>query len=148
MTGNYSFIPTTLTDFEETAQINKLPIFKELAIDFEIGQLKTIGGNYYYIEKNEAIKVWVWKALYTSRFTHTAYSTDYGNEIYTLIGRYLRKEILYSELKRLIEEALLCNPYITYLSDFKINQSGAKVEAYFSVNTVYGNIAQAYTYEA
>lgn len=144
---NYAFIPATLTT-ETTVQTElELPVFKELAFDFMTGQLKTRGGQYYYVEKNEAIKVWIWKALFSSRFSYLGYSTDYGNEIYTLIGRYLNKDLLYSELRRMIEEALLCNPYITSLTDFDISQKGAKVECLFSVNTLYGSVAQAYTYE-
>lgn len=147
MTTNYAFIPATLTEQSEVSQSIELPVFKELAFDFKTGQLKTKGGQYYYVEKNEAIKVWIWKALKASRYTYLAYSSDYGNEIYTLIGRYLAKQLLFSELKRMIEEALLCNPYITSLSDFQIEQKGSKVECLFAVNTIYGSVAQAYTYE-
>ena len=147
MTTNFAFIPTTLLDTTELNTTVELPIFKELAFDFDTKQLKTVGGKYYYVEKNEALKIWIWKTLFTSRYTYLAYSTDYGNEIYTLIGRYLDKELLYSELRRMIEEALLCNPYITSLSDFDITREGAKVICNFSVNTVYGTVAQAYTYE-
>lgn len=147
MSSNYAFIPTTLTEQTEITQTAELPIFKELAFDFKTGQLKKIGGRHYCVEKNEALKIWIWKALHASRYTYLAYSTDYGNEIYTLIGRYLAKDLLYSELRRMIEEALLCNPYITSLSDFQIEQKGSKVECIFSVNTVYGSVAQAYTYE-
>lgn len=147
MSNNYSFIPTTLTDTTELQTSVDLPIYKELAFDFETGQLKTQGGQYYYVEKNEALKIWIWFALFTSRFTHLAYSTNYGNEIKTLIGRYLAKQLLYSELKRMIEEALLCNPYITSLSNFQVEQKGSKVTCLFAVNTIYGNFAQAYTYE-
>lgn len=148
MTSNFSFIPTTLTeDATELSATVDLPVFRELAFDFTTGQLKTNGGQYYYVEKNEAIKIWIWKALFSSRYTYLAYSLNYGNEIYTLIGRYLAKQLLYSELKRMIEEALLCNPYITSLTDFDVKQEGSKVECTFSVNTLYGNVAQAYTYE-
>ena len=147
MTANFAFIPTTLTDTMEQQATVELPVFKELAFDFDTKQLKTVGGKYYYVEKNEALKIWIWKTLFSSRYTYLAYSTDYGNEIYTLIGRYLNKELLYSELVRMIEEALLCNPYITTLTDFDITQEGAKVVCNYSVNTIYGNVAQAYTYE-
>ena len=147
MSSQYAFIPTTLTEPTEVNTAVELPVFKELAFDFETGQLKTRGGLYYYVEKNEAIKVWIWKALHASRFTYLAYSTNYGNEIYTLVGRYLAKQLLYSELKRMIEEALLCNPYITSLTEFEVTQKGSKVECVFAVNTIYGNVAQAYTYE-
>ena len=147
MGSNYAFIPNTLTDTTDLQATVELPVFKELAFDFETGQLKTRGGQYYYVEKNEAIKVWIYKALFSSRYTYLAYSTNYGNEIHTLIGRYLERQLLYSELRRMIEEALLCNPYITSLSDFDISQEGSKVICNFAVNTVYGNVAQAYTYE-
>ncbi|MCM1338960.1 MAG: DUF2634 domain-containing protein [Muribaculaceae bacterium] len=147
MSSNFAFIPTTLTGQTQVYEPAELPVFKELAFDFETGQLKTTGGQYYYVEKNEALKVWIWKALNASRFTYLAYSPDYGNEIYTLVGRYLAKQLLYSELKRMIEEALLCNPYITSLTDFEIKQEGAKVICTFAVNTIYGSVAQAYTYE-
>ena len=147
MSSQYAFIPTTLTEPTEVNTAVELPVFKELAFDFVTGQRKTRGGLYYYVEKNEAIKVWIWKALHASRFTYLAYSTNYGNEIYTLVGRYLAKQLLYSELKRMIEEALLCNPYITSLTEFEVTQKGSKVECVFAVNTIYGNVAQAYTYE-
>lgn len=147
MSSNFAFIPTTLTDITELRTDIDLPVFRELAFDFDTKQLKTKGGKYFYVEKNEALKIWIWKTLFTSRFAYLAYSTDYGNEIYTLIGRYLGKELLYSELRRMIEEALLCNPYILSLSDFGITQEGSKVTCNYSVNTIYGNVAQAYIYE-
>ena len=146
MTANYAFIPTTLIQQTETRGVVDLPVFKELAFDFETGQLKTRGGQYYYVEKNEALKVWIYKALHASRFNYLAYSTNYGNEINTLIGRYLAKKLLYSELKRMIEEALLCNPYITSLTNFDVSQKGAEVKCTFEVNTIYGSVAEAYRY--
>ena len=147
MSSNYSFIPTTLTQATQIEAEQELPVFKELATDFKTGQLKLKGGQYYYVEKNEALKVWIYKALKSSRYTYLAYSTNYGNEIYTLFGRYLAKPLLYSELKRMIEDALLCNPYIKSISDFEVEQKGSKVECTFAVNTIYGTVAQAYTYE-
>ena len=146
MTSNYAFIPSTLTEQTQIETVIDLPVFKELAFDFTTGQLKMRGGQYYYVEKNEALKVWIWKALYASRFSYLAYSTNYGNEINTLIGRYLAKQLLYSELKRLIEEALLCNPYITSLTNFEVEQKGAEVFCNFEVNTIYGSVAEAYRY--
>ena len=146
MTTNYAFIPSTLTKQTEIQTSVELPIFKELAFDFETGQLKMNGGQYYYVEKNEALKIWIYKALNASRFTYLAYSTNYGNEINTLVGRYLAKQLLFSELKRLIEEALLCNPYITNLTEFDIERKGSEVYCTFAVNTIYGSVAEAYRY--
>lgn len=147
MTSSYAFIPTTLTDSTEVIETPELPIFKELALNFDTGQLLTNGGQYYYVEKNEALKIWIWKSLKASRFTYLAYSSDYGNEINTLVGRYLAKPLLYSELKRMVEEALLCNPYIISITNFQTEQQGSKVICTFEVNTIYGSVAQAYSYE-
>lgn len=148
MSNNFAFIPTTLTETPQNSfEGEELPIFKELAYDFETGQLLTHGGHYYEVEKNEALKVWIWKALKSSRYTYLAFSSNYGNELYTLIGRYLEKELLHSEIKRIIEETLLCNPYIISITNFKCEQKGSKVECEFEVNTIYGTVAQAYTYE-
>ena len=146
MTTNYAFIPSTLTEQTQIQTTIDLPVFKELAFDFQTGQLKKRGGQYYYVEKNEALKAWIWKALHASRFTYLAYSTNYGNEINTLVGRYLAKQLLYSELKRLIEEALLCNPYITSLTNFEVEQKGSEVYCAFEVNTIYGSVAETYRY--
>jgi hypothetical protein len=147
MSSNYAFIPNTLTETTELQTTVELPVYKEIAIDFDTGAEIFNGNDYKWVIKNEAVKVWIYKALNTSRYTYLAYSKNYGNEIHTLIGRYLEKQILYSELRRMIEEALLCNPYITSLTDFDITQEGSKVTCNFSVNTLYGNVAQAYTYE-
>ena len=57
MSSNYAFIPNTLTETTELQTTVELPVFRELAFDFETGQLKTKGGQYYYVDKNEAIKV-------------------------------------------------------------------------------------------
>lgn len=148
MSSQYAFIPTTLTEPTEVNTAVELPVYKEYAFDFNTGQLKLRGGQPYLVEKNEALKIWIWKALHTSRFTYLAYSTNYGNEINTLVGRYLAKPLLYSELKRMIEEALLCNDkYLKSITEFEVTQKGSKVECVFAVNTIYGNVAQAYIYE-
>ena len=51
MGSNYAFIPTTLTDESALSTEIELPVFKELAFDFDTNQLKTRGGQYYYVEK-------------------------------------------------------------------------------------------------
>jgi hypothetical protein len=46
----------------------------------------------------------------------------------------------------MIEEALLCNPYITSLTNFEVEQKGSEVYCTFEVNTIYGSVAEAYRY--
>lgn len=144
MGTNYSFIPSTLTQAPQAPSNEGLPLYKELAYDFQSGQLKTVGGQYYYVEKNEALKIWIYKALKIPIDTYLAYSTTYGQEMFTLVGEHLPKPILKSELSRLIEETLEMNPYITGVTDFEVEQKGSKVTCSFIVNTVYGSFTESY----
>ncbi len=147
MGTNYSFIPSTLTQTPQAPSDETLPVYKELAYDFETGQLKTVGGRYYYVEKNEALKIWVYKALKIPINTYLAYSNSYGQELFTLVGTYLPKPILKSELQRLVEETLIINPYLTSITDFSAEQNGSKVTCSFVVNTIYGNFSESYEFD-
>ena len=89
MSSNYAFIPNTLTETTELQTTVELPVYKEIAIDFDTGAEIFNGNDYKWVIKNEAVKVWIYKELNTSRYTYLAYSKNYGNEIHTLIGRYL-----------------------------------------------------------
>lgn len=124
---------------------SSLPMAREYAYDFEHNQLKTINGRTYLVEGNDAIKVWVYKALQTVRYAHLAYSNDYGNEAHSLIGSALSREILQAELKRFIVEALMVNPYITEVGSFEFEISGSKVVISFICKTIYGEFTDNYT---
>lgn len=141
-----NFIPAAA---DNAVEENRLPVFYELARSLETLELLTCENKFYFVSKDEAIKIWVLKALnrQTSRYTHRAYSKDYGNEINQLFGRQLSESLLKSELKRYIEEALLVNPYITKISNLFFEKFGSKVNATFTVTTVYGEFEQEYNYE-
>ena len=143
---SFNFIPFTLEN-ENTTE--KLPVFEELARDKSTMNLLTKNGNFYTVSRNEALKIWILKALniQTSRYEHRAYSNDYGNEITKLFGRHLKDTLLKAELKRYIEEALLVNPYIKGLSNFTFKKAGSVVDVTFSVLTVYGEFEQNIIYE-
>ena len=121
----------------------ELPVFKEWAFDFEKQELKTRNGAYYLVEKEEALKVWIYKALKTSRYDFTAYSKKYGSEIETLFGFTQDEEIMNSELTRMVEEALLVNPYITGVDRFSFwRDDKRKRHMSFAVGTIYGEIEE------
>lgn len=126
-----------------------LPIFKELARDLNTLELLTKDGLFYLVSKNEALKIWVAKALHkeNSRYTYLAYSPNYGNEISSLFGRYLKESLLKSELKRMVEETLFVNPYILSVSDMSFERKGSTVKTAFVVNTIYGDFTQDITIE-
>lgn len=140
MSKAFPFIPENLLITPEINISDDLPIFKEWATDFEKNELKLKDGRPYIVEKNEALQVWIWKALQreNERFNFTAYSNNYGNEIYLLLSRYTEKEVTISELKRTITDALLVNPYIKSIENFDISIDGSYTNASFDVITIYG----------
>ena len=119
------------------SQDNPLPMFREYAYDYENNRLLLRDGQTYLVEGNEALRIWIFKALDTERFRYTAYDSDYGSEIDTLIGA-VNSSVILPELKRFIIEALMVNPYIEELSNFQFEQSGSGVRVEFDCTTVYG----------
>ena len=121
----------------------RLPMYREWAFDFDKKEFKVKHGKYYLVEGNEAIKVWIYKALKTERYIFVAYTKNYGSEISILIGTVEDEDILFSEISRYIEESLLVNPYIISVGDFIFSHiSGGKIVTKFSVKTVYGEIEE------
>ena len=92
------------------------------------------------MDGNEALRIWIFKALTTERFRYTAYDSTFGSEIHTLIGSPLNSEIVTSELKRFVIEALMVNPYISELSNFQFTRTTSGVQAEFDCTTIYGNM--------
>ena len=91
----------------------------------------------YLVEKDEALQVWVYKALKTKRFVWPAYSHNYGAELEKAIG-ISNSEIIDSEIRRYITEALMVNPYIQELSGWSFSHEGSRLVVEFEVITVYG----------
>lgn len=134
-----SIFPFTVEEPElETAAEEILPTFRELAYDYDRNCLLRRGGKPYLIEKDEALKVWIYKALKTKRFIWPAYTHGYGTETENIIGSCNAADVVDSELKRYITETLMVNPYLQELSDFSFTHEGSVVTAGFIVTTVYG----------
>lgn len=131
----FPFIDPDVLRQEESTE---LPLFREYAYDFENNRLLLKNGQTYLVEGNEALRIWIYKALATERFRYAAYDSDFGSEIDTLIGSPLHGDIAKSELKRFIVEALMVNPYIEELGNFQISQTGSGVTAEFDCTTIYG----------
>ena len=125
----------------EVSNEKLLPMYMEWAFDFEKGELKVKHGKYYLVEGNEALKIWIYKALRTPRFNFNSFTHKYGSELGTLASTVEDKDILYSEISRYIEEVLLANPYIISVSDFNFSRSkSSEVDVRFNVNTIYGSM--------
>lgn len=119
---------------EEDEQEESLYIPKEYGINFETGQLSG-----KIVEGYEALLVWAWLALKTSRYRYYIYSEDYGQEYEDLIGKSYSTELTDSELERMTEECLTENPYITGIENFSCEKNEEKVKVSFSLITELGD---------
>ena len=131
------FLENTETEVEE------LPIFKEYAIDFKTGEyIKDENNDVKVLEKNEALKVWIFKALKTERFRYTdVHSDNYGSELETNIGTIYQKSVKDALMINQIRDTLLVNPYILECYNFDISNENEYVpQITFNVKTVYGEL--------
>ena len=127
-------------------QSQELPMFREYAYDYQNNRLLLHDGQTYLVDGNEALRVWIFKALSTERFRYTAYDAAFGSEIDTLPGLPLNDDVALSELKRFIIEAIMVNPYIVELSNFQFTRKLSGVNVEFDCETVYGK--EKMTWEA
>lgn len=100
-----------LNDFSDEEQ--ELEIFREYAIDFKTGEyLRGENNDVITLEKNEAVKVWIYKALKTERFRYFIYSSSYGSELCEHIGTVYNKSIKDALMINEIKACLLVNPLL------------------------------------
>ena len=117
---------------------NSFPLYKEVAWDFEKNIPIVENREFKIVEGNEAIKVWVYKALLTPRYNYSIYSWDYGSELLDLIGKAYTPSLTKSEAKRYIEEALLINPYISEVNVLDTDFKDGILSANVKIVTIYG----------
>ena len=78
----------------------------------------------------------------SQRFRYTAWSADYGNELTLLLGGCVDQGILESQVRQYVRDALLACPYIREVDGFSFSKKGSRVEARFTVHTVYEEFTQ------
>lgn len=129
-----------LEEEQQAENTKDLPLFKEMAIDFETGEVLTENGEIISLEGKEALNVWIWKALKTERNRFKAYSNNFGSDIYKEIGyvydRTVKEQLIVNE----IIDSLLVNPYITNVYDFEVFYSDNELtlNINFKVDSIYG----------
>lgn len=131
-----SIFPDIISN-ETTTRLSELPLFKEYAYDFKNNELLTRNGRHYFVEGNEAIKIWIYKAILTMRNKYVAYSSSFGSEIFSVIGTTLSSEAKKAEIKRFITEALMVNPYILAIKRINIFQEKSMLEIEVDIKTIY-----------
>ncbi|EGT4082634.1 DUF2634 domain-containing protein [Clostridioides difficile] len=116
----------------------ELPIFKEFAWDFDKDEKIIENGDFKIVERNEAIKVWIYKTIKTDKYVYLIYEWDYGTDIKNLIGQKYTKGLTESEAKRYIQEALLTNPYILEVNITNAEFEDDNLSISLNVKTIYG----------
>ena len=124
-------------------EVEEMPTFKEYAIDFKTGEyIKDENNDIKVLEKNKALKVWIFKALKTERFRYAdVHSDNYGSELETNIGTIYQKSVKDALMINQIRDTLLVNPYILECYNFDISNEDEYVpQITFNVKTVYGKL--------
>lgn len=134
----FPFIDSTSTSAETS---DELPMLKEYAYDFEKNELLLDEeGRTYLVNGNEALRIWIFKALITERFHYTAYSFAFGSEIQDqIIGHSMNVEIVKLEIERFIIETLMVNPYIQRLDNFAFENTSTGITVSFECTSIYGS---------
>ena len=123
---------------EDMVKDNSFPLYREVAWDFKKDIPIIENGDFKIVEGNEAIKVWVYKALLVPRYQYSIYSWDYGSELMDLIGKAYTPQLTKSEAKRYIEEALKINPYILDVNVVDTDFKDSTLSANVKIVTIYG----------
>lgn len=113
---------------------NTIDIPREYGINFETGQLTG-----KIVEGIEAVKVWAWLALQVPRYRYYVYSWNYGQEYEELVGKGYSAEYMKTELKRMTEDCLLQNDYITGIENFEYEKKRDGVNLSFKILTTLGD---------
>lgn len=122
------------------AQPKELPLCREVAWDFNSGQPIFRNGRPVIVEGNEAVKVWIWKAILTERKRYEIYSWAFGSEVETLIGQNYSAQLKKAEAIRYVREALEVNPYITDIASISVDFDHGRLTMETTVKTVYGEL--------
>lgn len=123
---------------EDVKENENLPLYREIAWDFKENKPIVENGDFKIVEENEAIKVWIYKALLAQRYQNQIYSWDYGSELVELIGRDYSPSLTKEEAKRYVKEALMVNPYIVDVIVDDVSFSNSLLEIKLKVETIYG----------
>ena len=136
--AEYPFAAVTPTKTKDT-----LPLFKEYAWDFEQDRfVYDDSGNHILLVGNAALKVWCYKALRTERFMYLAYTKRFGIELYPFMAKIMSVLQRKSELRRMVTEALMVNPYISSIDSitFEEQNRNEDMEIQIVLTTIYGEL--------
>ena len=142
MSEDFPFVGSVSETASTGTEEENLPLLTEYAWDFNTDKFLYDGdGHHIVVTGQEALKVWIYKALKTERYVHEAYSWSYGIELKPFIGKVMGVKERYSELRRVIVECLMVNPYIRSIDSVKFSQDGPSVTCNITLTSIYGEVS-------
>lgn len=117
-----------------------LPMYKEVAWDFEHNIPIYKNGSPKWIMGKEAVLVWAWKALHVQKYIYPIYSWNYGCQLESLIGQTVSEELKQSEAMRYVRQTLTENPYITDVKEVSVSFTNDVLSISCILNTRYGEV--------
>ena len=94
----------------------------------------------YMDEGLESVRQAVEIALNVGRFRWQIYNTNFGNELNDLIGD--DADYIKSEFQRMVDDALSVDDRVIDTSDYTFSVDGDSITITFTVNTVFGQLAE------
>lgn len=110
--------------------VEEEPSSKTYWVDWETGLIRG------FCNGLKAVEQAIYKILNTQRYEHIIYSWNYGAELSGLFGQ--PAPYVYSEIKRLVGEALLSDSRIASVDDFSFEKQRGKIRVRFTAVTQYG----------
>lgn len=136
--------PQRLQSPRQMAQ-EELPLYRDWAVDWQQGRMLRKNGRPYLVEGQEALKIWIYKALRTRPGIYVAYGPRFGMKPVRGLGNLEEASAL---LQQRITRALTRSPYIKRVSGFSFSREGDDLRAAFTVETVYGDMETEVTESA
>ncbi len=120
----------------EQVETKNNDIYNEYEFDFNTGELtgKILNGK-------AALRMWIYKAILTKRYTYPIYSWDYGQDLDELIGKGYETDYIKSEVERRVQECLMINEHIKRCHSFEINLINDRLQINFTAETIFGEVA-------
>ena len=142
MSEDFPFVGSVSETASTGTEEENLPLLTEYAWDFNTDKFLYDGdGHHIVVTGQEALKVWIYKALKTERYVHEAYSWSYGIELKPFIGKVMGVKERYSELRRVIVECLMVNPYIKSIDHVEFLHEGTQVTCNITLTSIYGEVS-------
>lgn len=129
-------------------ELESLPLFREYAWDFKLDNFIYDGNNRHVIvEKNEALKIWIYHALKTERNVYRAFDQVFGCDMWEYIGKNPNNSETASVIKQYIIECLQVNPYIKSIDDINVIIDDDMVTFEIYLTTIYGKMYTELIYD-